>query len=73
MEGGGKDSILAPILEEQVNQQRPATKNRSILSVYMCIFLTVWRLTGEMITWQEKKIQVSPNKTANGRTIPLSY
>lgn len=30
-------------------------KSHSIWSMYMCVFLIVWRLTGETITWQEKK------------------
>lgn len=46
MEGQGKDSILVPILEKQVNKQRQVQKrrNHSILSMYMCVFLSIWRL-----------------------------
>lgn len=74
MEGGGEDPIFTPILEEQVNKQRQVQKrwNHSILSEYMYVFLSIWRLTGEMIIWKEIKNTGLTNRRLAGVGLVLS-
>ena len=65
MQGGGKNSVPVPLLEEQVSKHRQAIKrmeplHSECLCVYTSVYLEINRRDDYMK--EKKKMQVSPNR-----------